>query len=242
MRFYSYQQMGCLEGKKEMEDRIVAGGNILCDGLHVISQAGSGVYAVMDGVGGMHGSAYASSYVARALSDINNYPGNAEYIKMALETVHNELIEYSSTATTATGVSISSDKTILFHIGNCRLYGLYDGYIRQLTIDQTRYEDLLRQGFSPSDIPESAKCLINACLGSQKELIEQIVISDITKQIDRCSRLMITSDGIHDHVSVEDLEKFLNSTPIRPADFTGLANIAVEYGSEDDLSIMVLDL
>lgn len=241
MRFYSYQQMGCLPDKKEMEDRIVAGGNLLCDGLHVITQAKPGIYAVLDGVGGMHGSAYASSFAAHALADINSSPEDENLLQKALESVHNDLVEYSSTATTATGVAISEEKVILFHIGNCRLYGLFDGYLRQITVDQTRYEDMRNQGFAEADIPESAKCVINACLGAQKELLSYLVISNITKQIENCSRLLITSDGIHDHVSVEHLEELLNSPSIKLPSLIGLANLAVESGSMDDLSIAVIE-
>lgn len=241
MRFYSYQQMGCLPDKKEMEDRIVASGNILCDGLHVIAQAKPGIYAVLDGVGGMYGSAYASTLAARALADINNDPADEELLQKALESVHNDLVEYSRTATTATGMVISESKILLFHIGNCRLYGLFDGYLRQLTVDQTRYEDMRKQGIAEAEIPDSAKCVLNACLGAKKELISSLVIVNITKQVEGCSRIMITSDGIHDFVSIESMEEIMNSPAIKPSSLSGLANLAVENGSQDDLSVLVLE-
>jgi len=239
MRLYTYQRMGCMQGKKEMEDRAVAGKNVLAAGFHSQDNLPDGVYGIMDGVGGLKGSAFASTCVARALAD-TTMPLDESCLKETLQQVHTDLVNYSSTATTATGLAISQGQYLLFHIGNTRLFGLFDGYIRPLTSDQTKYESMLRSGSLPSEIPESAKCELNACLGVDQSLIDRMVIRDISKEISQCSKMLLTSDGIHDHLSLDDLEETL-AKEITEESLRGLADLAVERGSEDDLSIMVIE-
>lgn len=239
MRVYTYQQKGCMTGKEEMEDRIAAGRNVLLSGYHYLETDGGGIYAVFDGVGGLHGSAFASASVARAVADMDP-PYAPEMIRETLRSIHSELVEYSQTATTATGVSIAGDTVQMFHIGNCRLYGLFDGYIRQMTADQTRYEDLLSAGYPEEVIPESARCVINACLGAKEEFIHQLVLKDISAQYMQCEKLLLTSDGVHDHVKMDDLEEMLKDDLPLTA-LQKLAELSVRNGSEDDISIMVVE-
>ena len=239
MRITAYQQKGCRQEKKEMEDRIAAGGNVLSSGFHRMETEEDGIYGVFDGVGGMQGSAFASALAAGRMTDLKA-PYTPEKIRAALQEAHDELTENSSTATTATGIAFSGDEAILFHIGNCRLYGLADGYIRQLTTDQTKYEDLLNAGRTPEEIPESAKCVINACLGARKELISQLVLEEIGPRIRQCSRLLFTSDGVHDYLAADDLEAAL-AGEITEESLRLLAEKAVGNGSEDDISIMAAE-
>lgn len=239
MRIWTWQRKGCMEGKKEMEDRICAGRNILTDGFRTMEAGTEGVYAVFDGVGGLRGSAVASALAAETMAGLEA-PYTPEVIREALEDVHRRLVSTGRMATTATGIAVSGETVWLFHIGNCRLYGLAEGYIRQMTTDQTKYEDLLNAGQTPEEIPESAKCVINACLGAREELIRKLVLQETGQKYRQCERLLLTSDGIHDHVSADDLEEFL-AGDITEETMKKLAEKAVQGGSEDDLSIMVME-
>lgn len=239
MRILTYQQKGCMAEKKEMEDRLAAGNNVLSSGFHYMETDDGGIYAVFDGVGGLAGSAFASTTAARAMTDIDA-PYDPDLVRETLREVHKDLVEYSKTATTATGISIFGDTVHLFHIGNCRLYGLFDGYIRQITVDQTLYEDLLNAGQTIDEIPESAKCKINACLGVKQEFINQLVFENISSQYSQCQKLLMTSDGVHDHLDIEALESMLKDDVSRES-LQKLAELAVENGSEDDISIMAVE-
>ena len=239
MKIYTYQQKGCMPGKREMEDRITAGNNVLTAGYHFMKTDNAGIYAVFDGVGGLTGSAFAASSAARALADAAP-PYESNVIRETLIKVHHDLVQHTKTATTATGIVISGNSIHMFHIGNCRLYGLFDGYIRQLSLDQTRYEDLLKSGLSSDEISESAKCMINACLGAKEEFIDQLIYQDISPLFDQCQKLLLTSDGIHDHISIEELEAMLNEDTSE-ALLEKLAEQTIKNGSEDDISMMVVE-
>lgn len=239
MKVLTYQKKGALAEKKEMEDRAIMGPNVLAGGFCIIYDLDGGIFAVLDGVGGLTGSAYASTIAARALADIH-VPCDPKQIKDTIVEVHHKLVDTSMTATTLTAIYIHDNKVTLFHIGNCRLYGLFAGYIRQITTDQTQYEKMLEQGYIEKNIPDSAKCVITACLGAKQELINDLVYKDISNQVAGCTKLLLSSDGIHDHISVDDLESFLQKD-ITIDSMTSLFELAYQNGSEDDMTIMVIE-
>ena len=241
MRITSYQRQGCAPEKTEMEDRIAIGKSVLATGFHCCSALDNGICAVCDGVGGLKGSAFASSLAARTIADLA-VPTSAEAVTKALKEVHEDLVNYSSTATTATGLVFNSpDQVLLFHIGNTRISGLCDGYIRFFTEDQTKYEQLRKDGVPEDEIPASEKTTLMACLGARRELIDALVISELPVKASRCGKLMITSDGIHDSLSVDEMEQFLQGD-ITEETLERFADSAVKAGSQDDLSILVIEL
>ena len=71
-------------------------------------------------------------------------------------------------------------------------------------------------------------------------MLSSLIIEDITAQLANASRILITSDGIHDFVDVEMLEKFLTED-IDASTMRELSHTARQLGSEDDISIMVIE-
>lgn len=241
MKILTYQRQGCMQGKKEMEDRITVGKSVLASGYHCCTESNASVFAVFDGVGGLKGSAFASTLAARAMADLV-FPITTDTLKHTLEEIHNDLINYSNTATTATGIAFNgNDQAFLFHIGNTRISGLSDGYIRPLTEDQTRFEFLRRDGLPADEIPQSGKATLMACLGVRSELIHSLVVTEFHPKEIRCEKIMITSDGIHDCLTLDELEGFLNSD-ITETTLVMLADSAVQAGSQDDMSIIVIEI
>jgi len=239
MRVSTYQEKGILPGKTEMEDRIVAGHNILSDGYHCLENTGNGIYAVCDGVGGQAGSSFASFTVSCSLAGLS-VPIPQKELMNSLRAVHQRLIESGTTATTLTAININDCSMYMVHIGNCRLYRLTDGYLCQISTDQTRVEDLRRLGVAEEEIPKAERTIINACLGVRSELIEKMVSADITKEIRHSTRMLLTSDGIHDHVTIDELELFMKKE-ITKDSLKNLADLSRAKGSADDISIMVIE-
>ena len=240
MKIYSYQRKGSASDKIEMDDRVLIGKNIMASGYHFDEVKEQSVISVFDGVGGLKGSAYAATLAARSLSELS-FPISKDELTSTLHDIHNSLVQDSRTATTATGV-VWNDSTnvLLFHIGNTRISGIQNGYLVSLSEDQTKYEKMKREGFEENSIPSSLKCVLTACLGVRDDLFSELMVQDVSGEIIRFQKLMLTSDGIHDFVSVDDLEDFLNGS-ITIAALENLADLACRAGSEDDLSIVVLE-
>lgn len=238
MKIQAYQQRGTLEGKIEMEDRLVINGNLLSEGYHC-ADSDAGVFGVMDGVGGQKGSAYASNRVGSALAGLK-LPAEEAQLRILFEHVHEELYTYTETATTATGIVLSGEDCIMFHIGNTRLYYLVNNYLRQGTEDQTEGNRLIRAGFPIESIDKSAFGVLTACIGLRREMTRSLMISDVSAAFKRADKVMLCSDGIHDFLSEDRLEEFLREKIDLDA-MKLLVKDARSAGSQDDISILTME-
>lgn len=237
MRLFAYQEKGTMQGKEEMEDRILVEKSILASGYHHFTADFQGFVAVMDGVGGLRGSAFASTCVARALADMKE-PISIDSIRAAISDVHAILCEGNGKATTLTGLYRSDSICYLIHIGNTRLSVLRNGYLMRYTEDQTEGTQLLKAGYLKSEIPERSFGVLTSCVGSSPVMLRSLVISDLS--IMPNTRIVMTSDGIHDFLSEEELEQMLQDD-ITEEKLTFIARKAREKGSKDDISIIVME-
>ena len=196
-----------------------------------------GTFAVLDGVGGIHGSAYASNLVARALVDIKA-PLSHDIIMNTIINQHEELCKGNRTATTLTGLFLYDDLKILVHIGNTRLSVLRNGYLMKYTEDQTEAVQLLSAGYSTEEIPEKCFSSLTSCIGHDPIMIRSLQVQEFNLIPE--TRILITSDGIHDFLSEEELEKFLQGDLSEEVLYS-IARKSRENGSEDDISIVILE-
>ncbi len=240
MKIYSYLSKGTGDYKEEMEDRVLLGQNILISGYHE-DRVSNGIFGIFDGLGGVAGSAFASSLAADTLSKVP-LSSSSQSIKETIVKIHEELFHGNKTATTATGIIIREDHHgIIFHVGNTRISALRGGYIVSVTTDQTNYERMRQSGFLEEDIPQNMKGILTACLGGREEMIFSLAVWEIQDVFKDYNRLLITSDGIHDYLSPDDMEEFIKKNPGRES-LLELAWKARAKGSEDDISIVLIEL
>lgn len=225
--------------KTENEDRIVVGKNILANGT-LFSEITDGIIAVADGVGGRNAGSVASHFVANKICDMNDISFDK------LSAINNELINISEAnetqngmATTLSGIYVGSEKAQLFSIGNTRVYLLQSGkYLKQLTTDDTTVSYLVATGqLTPQEAENfERKNEIIACFGGgSSELFKMKVsyIENITAPI------IITSDGIHDYLSVDQMEEIIEEYGLTEASCNELIRLARINGSIDDASIIL---
>lgn len=226
--------------KTNNEDRIIVGRSVIADGEYSL-ELDNGVIAIADGVGGNNAGAVASQFLADKLCDVS------EITSVVFENINDELIAlsksdpaYSGMATTLSGICVSDDCTILFSVGNTRVYQLQSGkYLKQLTTDDTTLNYLLSTGkLKPSEVDDfDRKNEITACFGGGDANLLKIKISNIGKL---SSPLMITSDGVHDYLSVDQMEDIIEEYGVSATSCNLLISAARECGSHDDISIILL--
>lgn len=225
--------------KKENEDRIIIGKSIIANGtLH--TEIEEGVLAVADGVGGNNAGSVASHFVANSLCNVR------EISVEQMQEVNNELIELSELseelkgmATTLSGVNLLDCKSQLFNVGNSRVYLLQTRkYLKQLTTDDTTLNYLLATGRLSLEEAENfeRKNEITACFGGGSRNLFKIKLSNIDSF---ASPIMITSDGIHDYLTVDDMEDIIEEFGLSVEMCQELINVARENGSLDDASIIL---
>lgn len=237
MKIYAFSQKGI--NKIENEDRIIIGKSIISGGLYSC-ELESGVIAIADGVGGNNAGFVASHFVANMVSQLKEVNVD-EFLA-----INNDLIDlsrskdaYKGMATTLTGIFLDNMTTVLFNVGNSRVYSIQSGkYLKQLTKDDTTLNFLLEtRQISEQDVESfNRKNEITSCFGGGDAGILKIKCVDLSQTI---SSLLVTSDGIHDHLSVDQMEDIIAEHGISTTACEKMTEEARRCGSEDDISVII---
>lgn len=131
---------------------------------------------------------------------------------------------------TLTGLIFLDGKVYLVNVGDSRTYRYRDGFIRQMTVDQTLHE---RDGV---DFP-MGKALYS-CIGAN--CMPDSVVEEIGERIIEGDRFVICSDGLTDMVSEEEIERMLVSDNTESTG-NALVEAARAAGGKDNISVIVLD-
>lgn len=237
MKIYAATQKGVQ--KAQNEDRVVLNQSILSVGIHEC-ECTEGFVAVADGVGGNNAGAVASQFVAEELRKCDHTIEN-------LTKINRKLIERSRTdealagmATTLAMVDFTEDSAKITYAGNTRVYAVVNGkYLKQLTRDDTTLEYLLATGQLNAMTAETfnRKNEITACFGAGNPALLKLKQIDVSGQ----DTLIVTSDGIHDHVSIDDMEDIYCAEDNKMVFCKRLIEQAVKNGSMDDMSVVIGD-
>lgn len=225
--------------KIENEDRIVVGKSILAGGT-LSSEMESGILAIADGVGGNHAGSVASHFIANKMCSLTDITAetlqkiNAELLALSIEKP-----EYNGMATTLSGILFDAGKACLFSVGNTRVYFLQGGkYLKQLTKDDTTLSYLLEIGQLTMEEAESfdRKNEITACFGGGRAELFKIKLSNIESV---ASPVLLTSDGIHDFLSIDQIEDMIGEYGLTEMACEEMISKARMMGSRDDISIVL---
>ena len=242
MRIYAMTKKG---EHRENEDRILINDNIFSEGYFETEITEKITICVADGVGGNKAGALASSFVCDSLKNI-------DYInKNSLIDINDQLIEkslsdlnYKEMATTLSGIYIADTSANIFHIGNTRIYVFQGSYIKQITEDHTSVNWLMKTGKISKKEAENydKRNEITACFGGgNRNLINSLVFWENNEALLNAKKIVITSDGIHEYVSIDELEDILNNESLEPLDMLNeILELAKTKGSTDDKSIVII--
>ena len=225
--------------KIENEDRIVVGKTILAGGT-LSSEFERGILAIADGVGGNNAGSVASHFIANKICTLTNISAeslqkiNAELLALSMEKT-----EYNGMATTLSGILLADGKACLFSVGNTRVYFLQGGkYLKQLTIDDTTLNYLIETGQLTAEETESfnRKNEITACFGGGRADLFKIMLNNIESVT---SPILLTSDGIHDFLSIDQMEGIIAEYGLTEMACEEMISKARILGSCDDVSIVL---
>lgn len=225
------------------EDTVMINGKIIKDGFHLFD-VNEVLACIADGVGGNKAGDIASEFVCSEISKLE------ELTRESIYKINEKLIALSQSnenlrkmATTLSLITISNEKNILIHIGNTRIGVFQSNYLKQITEDHTTVNWLLktRQITKKESVDYDKKNEITACLGGgNPALINLLVFEDKVEPITKAHRIVITSDGIHDYVSDDDIENSISNNELEEA-CKQIIDISTANGSMDDKSIIIID-
>lgn len=244
MKVFVYSEKG--KEKNICEDVAMVDGNIISDSYFESIIDDACIVAIADGVGGNAGGDCASRYVLNELKNMPVYDISIENLKKNILDIDLRLLQFASTipekknmATTMTGLLITSNKDYVFHIGNTRLYMMQGNYLKQITEDQTTYQWLLNLG-QTDNAEVCNKNEIIYCLGAgDKKFADGIQVKECNG-LRLCKRILLTTDGIHEYLSMDELEEFIIGE-ISKKVMQNLVEKASSKGSVDDKTIIVVD-
>lgn len=206
---------------------------------------------VCDGIGGGKAGGIASEIATNVL--YNEFMSKGKYrkemeqrkwivdaIEKANEQVYLDSLSSNKKhgmGTTLVGVLIASGITYIFHMGDSRVYGLYDEMIC-LTEDHNLAADLIKTGECEEKEAlrhPKAKALTNA-LGIWHQY--KVEINKVKKGY---QALLICSDGLHGYVSENIIESILFENIDVKRKTERLLEAATTSGGFDNVSIIVIE-
>ncbi len=202
-------------------------------------------FAVADGLGGAAAGEVASKLAVeifqKGLSNVSKEitPKEIEALfhSLTLETQNalQELGErnpnFYGLGTTLTGVLFHQGGWYWVHIGDTRLYRIRDNQLTQVSRDHT-----LRELASDPRIPPH---ILANCFGGGSEEVYCDVGTLPSLQPNR-DALLLSSDGLHDHVPRSDIEKVLEEYGDNPVPH--LLRLGLAAGGVDNISCLYIKL
>lgn len=234
------------KSKQNSDDSVVVSGNVFYETLTCIETETLQFVSICDGVGGNAGGKKASLFVSEKLATTSCDSMDECGLKSFFSKLNRELIDYAKTfpqeknmATTCTALINSQLGFYLVHVGNCRLYKLQGIYLKQLSSDQTIHQLLKTCAvFEESDLTNKNE--IYACMGGgSDDYCSSLVVKKLGDSY-KNELLILTSDGIHDYLTEEELEQILINSDNDECATRNIIEMAREKGSSDDCSIVII--
>jgi PPM family protein phosphatase len=206
---------------------------------------GEGVLlAVADGMGGAVAGGLASEVAIRFLEQaLNGVSLDPEVLAEALQRAGEEIASLSfaredleGMGTTLTVVAIEDGKACWAHVGDSRLYHFGAGGLRQVSRDHRFLQDLIDCGdVTPEELPlHPLRNVLDQCLGCPALHPDSGMF-----HVGAGDLLLLTSDGVHDHVLGKRMIELLRSHQSLEEIADALIAEAKQAGSTDDVSAVL---
>lgn len=198
---------------------------------------------ICDGVGGEAFGEVAARLAAEKMALLQK-PYRWDGIQKQLEAANKEILskqkanpQYAGMATTIAGVAFEEDVCTVYHIGDSRVYA-YHGNLEQITSDHSGVHFMLSMNpkMHQSSITEAQRHIILYCLGREEDHHHASVCQESFKTNDM---LVISSDGLHDVLTLDDIQRILTNSECLYEKCRALCDLAIEKGSQDNISVIV---
>lgn len=205
------------------------------------------LYLVADGMGGHQAGEIASqmtvdvveSYIRKHLEDVSP----KELITTAITEANKQVYlksfdgeEYRGMGTTCSLVLVKDGHVYLGHVGDSRIYFIYDD-IKQVTTDHSLVEDLVAMGEISRD---------EAKTHPKRHVITRAVGTDATVQVDlldfelgQIKKILICSDGLSEKLDDQEILNMVNAHNLNEA-VDNLVQLANDRGGNDNITVVLL--
>lgn len=208
---------------------------------------------IADGMGGHKAGDVASNMAVKIVknawleTEYIDGPEKAEaWITDILQRINIEIYEHSlekeelrGMGTTAVIAVCTDDFVTIGHIGDSRCYLRNADGFKQLTEDHSLVNELVKTGQISSEDAEHhpRKNIVLKALGTEEEIHADVK----SLSWEKGNRLLLSSDGLTDKISNDELGVFINSDHEIQEIGKQLIETANERGGEDNISVILID-
>ncbi len=200
--------------------------------------------ALADGMGGAAAGGLAAEIAVQFLeSGLNGNALQAGMLAEALKAAGQEIASVSEAdaslegmGTTLTVVAVEKGKACWAHVGDSRLHHFGAGGLTQVSRDHRFLQDLIDCGdVTAEELPRHPlRNVLDQCLGCPVIHPESGAF-----EVSAGDVLLLTSDGVHDHVPPERMTELLRSSLGLEEIANALVTEARQAGSTDDASVVL---
>jgi len=204
----------------------------------------SWLLAIADGLGGEIDGDVAAELAISALKKIRAPVTNAQKQLIIAVSAANKAVmrrvlgnmDLVGMGTTVTAVLVNKREAHWVHVGDSRLYLLRDSALIQISRDHTLVQFLLDEG---EITPEEALChhskhVLEQCVGCRYCAPEFGQLTLRNGDI-----VVLTTDGLHDHIAPEALESILASQDSLEAKAKNLIENTLSAGGKDNITLVL---
>src|SRR5918997_972909 len=212
--------------------------------------AGHGIFAVADGVGGANAGEVASRTAVEILEEAFRHqkPGEdvEDLMEIAIQRANASIFQmsreqekFSMMATTIVALHLDGRRATVGHVGDSRLYSLApDGPLRRETEDHSVVEEEVKAGRMTREQAANhpSRNVISRALGA-----EQSVEVDLrTFEVEDGTAFLLCSDGITRHIPDREIEALLRDRDTLEAACEEMKRLCFERGAEDNLTAVAV--
>ena len=207
------------------------------------------LYIVADGMGGHRAGEYASEFTANRVVRLIEKSGRsdpAELMRTALTEVNRELRviarrepEYRGMGTTAVACVITGKVLQAANVGDSRLYVFHGGRLRQVTVDHSLVEEMVRAGTLEREYARThpERNVITRAVGVEDELR----VDFFRVPLSECGIVLMCSDGLTTMLEDSEIEDILQRDITLEQKAGILVSRANRAGGKDNISVILID-
>lgn len=203
------------------------------------------LYGVADGMGGHKGGEVASTSARDdLLRELEGKTPSVATLSSAIEEVNRQIYHQQEhdDALTGMGTTLSvlwmSDNFVYIgHVGDSRVYLLRDGEFKQMTLDHSLVEQLVREGVLTEEEAQNhpMRNIITRAIGTDESVEVDVVVEERRKG----DMWLACSDGLHGLVDDRQMRDALRQyAPEKAADV--LLKAALDAGGRDNVTLVIV--
>ncbi len=208
------------------------------------------LYIVADGVGGHKAGEVASEVAIDSFEQFIYETEDDEVLDLLVSALAyaNEQVfnlaktnkQYENMGTTLLATTIKNNKIFIAHVGDCRLYGIRNNKIAQMTSDHTYVMDLFKAGVISKEEAENSKesNVLTRALGTEKNVKADALFCDVFED----DIFIMCSDGLSDMLTDDEIFQLASEKSVPTQEkVENLIQEANNNGGRDNIAVIIIE-